>query len=141
MDQYLENQYTNFYRWAKVVNLAAIITILIAASGLFGLTAINVMNRMKEMGIRKVLGAGLGHILVLLNKQTLWLILASMAVAFPLWYYFSNSWVGGFAYQTNLSMGLFVGAALLCLVIVVLTMGFHGFKTSRINPTQLLRDE
>lgn len=141
MDQYLENQYTNFYRWAKVINLAAIITVLIAGSGLFGLTALNVMNRMKEMGIRKVLGAGLSHILILLNKQTLWLILMAMAVSFPLWYYFSNSWADSFAYRTNLSIGLFVGAALMCLVIVLVTMGFHGFKTSKINPTQLLRNE
>ncbi len=141
LDQHMARQYEDFHRWGRVINLAAILTVIIAATGLFGLTAINVMNRMKEMGIRKVLGAELSHLLILLNKQTLWLVLAAMAVAFPLWYYFSNSWIEGFAYHTNLGLGLFLGATLLSLVIVVLTMAFHGVKTSKINPIQLLRDE
>jgi len=141
IDQYLENQYLSFFRWAKVINLAAILTVLIAASGLFGLTAINVMNRMKEMGIRKVLGAGLGHILLILNKQTLWLLLGAVALALPLWHYFASNWVESFAFHTGLSAGFFIAAAMLCLLIVLLTMSFHGLRTSRINPTQLLRDE
>ena len=141
MDDYLDKQYANFYRWSKVIDLASIITVLIAASGLFGLTAINVMNRMKEMGIRKVLGAKLGNMLLLLNRQTIWLLLGATLLAFPLWYYFASSWLESFAYHASLGIGLFIGATALCLVIVLLTISFHGVRTSRIDPTQLLRDE
>jgi putative ABC transport system permease protein len=141
LDEYLESNYKDSQRWSKIIDVAAILAVLIACSGLFGLTAINAMNRMKEIGIRKVLGADFSSIVVLLNKQNIWLILISMAIALPIWYHFVNLWVEGFAYHTSIGLDLFVWAGLLCFVIVILTVSFHSLRTSRINPTTLLRTE
>lgn len=141
LDEYLASQYKDTQRWGRIIDVSAILAILIACSGLFGLTAINAMNRTKEIGIRKVLGADFPSLLVLLNKQNIWLILISMLIALPLWYYTVNTWVGEFAYRTTIGFDLFALAGILCLLMVLVTASFHSFRTSRINPTTLLRSE
>ncbi|MCE7990911.1 MAG: FtsX-like permease family protein [Roseivirga sp.] len=141
LDEYLASNYKDSQRWGRIVDVSAILAVLIACSGLFGLTAINAMNRTKEIGIRKVLGANFSSIVILLNKQNIWLILISMAIALPLWYYFVNQWVEGFAYHTSIGFDLFALAGMLCFLIVVITVSFHSLRTSRINPTTLLRTE
>ena len=141
LDNYIDAQYKQAERWSRIIDLASIITMLIAASGIFGLTAINLMNRMKEMGIRKVLGAGLGSLLWILNRQNLALLLIAMAVASPMWYYFASTWIDSFAYHIPLGWGIYVLATVLCIFIVILTIGFHSFRANRINPTELLRHE
>lgn len=141
LDEYLASNYKDSQRWGRIVDVSAFLAVLIACSGLFGLTAINAMNRTKEIGIRKVLGANFSSIVVLLNKQNIWLILISMAIALPLWYYFVNQWVEGFAYHASIGFELFALAGMLCFLIVILTVSFHSLRTSRINPTTLLRTE
>lgn len=141
LDEYLANNYKDSQRWGRIVDVSAILAVLIACSGLFGLTAINAMNRTKEIGIRKVLGADFSSIVFLLNKQNIWLILISMLIALPLWYYFVNQWVEGFAYRTSIGFDLFALAGILCFLIVLMTVSFHSFRTSRLNPTTLLRTE
>lgn len=141
LDKYLEANYKDSQRWGKIIDISAIIAVIIACSGLFGLTGIHVMNRTKEIGIRKVLGANLGSLLFLLNKQTLLLILLASALSFPAWTYFSNQWLESYAYHVSLGAWVFILSGIACLLIVLLTVSFHGFRTSRINPAQLLRDE
>ncbi|GAB5527816.1 MAG: ABC transporter permease [Roseivirga sp.] len=141
LDEYLASNYKDSQRWGRIVDISAILAVLIACSGLFGLTAINAMNRTKEIGIRKVLGADFSSIVFLLNKQNIWLVLISMLIALPLWYYFVNQWVDSFAYHTSIGFDLFALAGVLCFMIVILTVSFHSLRTSRINPVTLLRTE
>ncbi len=141
LDDFLASLYKDSQRWARIIDIAALLAVLIACSGLFGLTGINVMNRTKEIGIRKVLGADFSSIILLLNKQNIWLILISMGVALPAWYYFVNQWIEGFAYHTSVGPELFALAGGLCFIIVIVTVSFHSLRTSRINPATLLRTE
>ncbi len=141
LDVFLETKYDSQKRWNKVINTSSFLGVLIACIGLFGLTGINAMNRMKEIGIRKVLGAGLRSIAVLLNKSTLWVLLISTLVAVPVATYFIDLWLENFAYSISITWDIFAVAISVCLVIVLATISYHSVKTSLINPTKLLRDE
>jgi len=99
------------------------------------------MNHTKEIGIRKVLGASLSSLIMLLNRQTFWLILIALVVAIPLSYYFMEQWLDGFAYHTVIGYDLFLFSGGICMLIVVLTVLYHSVKSSNINPSHLLREE
>jgi len=141
LDDQLANNYKDSKKWGSIIDISAIIAMLIACSGLFGLTAINAMNQSKEIGIRKVLGANLSSLIILLNRPTLWLILLAQVIAIPLSYYFMEQWLNGFAYHTTIEYEQFLYSASICMFIVVLTVLYHSFKTSNISPKHLLRDD
>lgn len=140
LDDYLNANYKDSVRWGKIIDISAFIAIVIACSGLFGLTGVNIMNRTKELGIRKVLGANHWSLLTLLNKQTIWLILMASAISLPAWLYFTEQWFANYAYHASIGADIFLKAGGICLVIVFLTISFHSLKASRINPVKLLRD-
>ena len=119
----------------------ALIAILIACLGLFGLSSFATEQRTKEIGIRKVLGASVPGIVILLGREFLkWVLLANL-IAWPIGYFAMNKWLENFAYRTRLSVDLFLLSSLLALVISAFTVGFQTLKSATANPVDSLRYE
>ena len=119
----------------------ALIAILIACLGLFGLASFSTEQRTKEIGIRKVLGASVPGIVVLLGREFLkWVLLANL-IAWPVGYFAMNKWLENFAYRTRLSAEIFLLSALAALVVAALTVGFQTLKSASADPVDSLRYE
>jgi putative ABC transport system permease protein len=119
----------------------SLLAILIASLGLFGLTAFITQQRTKEIGIRKVLGATISGIIILLTKQfTRWVLVANI-IAWPLAYFAMNKWLENFAYRTNIGLETFVLSALLALAIALFTVSFQSIRAAIANPVDSLKYE
>lgn len=141
IDEVLAQQYEQEKRMGQIMQIAAFLAIAIACLGLFGIVAISVARRTKEIGIRKILGASVGDILLLLSKNFALMILVAMVFAFPLAWYFMSDWLTDFAYQINIGWVSFVVAGLLSLLIGLLTMSYLAVRAARSNPVKALRYE
>ncbi len=141
LDQNFQKQYTEDRRFAKAFQVFTILAILIASMGLFGLTSYTVVQRKKEIGIRKVNGATILQILSLLNKDFVkWVALAFIG-AVPISYYAMDRWLDSFAYRTEISWWIFGLAGGLALLIALLTVSWQSFTAAIANPVDALRDE
>jgi putative ABC transport system permease protein len=125
----------------KAISFFTALAILISCLGLFGLAAYTTEQRTKEIGIRKVLGATVTNIVVMLNKQFTLLVIVSMLIAIPVSYYAADQWLAGFAYHTELSIWIFLGGGLSGLVISYTTVAFQSIKASQTNPAETLKCE
>lgn len=125
----------------KAVVFFTALAILISCLGLFGLAAYTTEQRTKEIGIRKVLGASVSNIVLLLNKQFTKLVVVSLLIAIPFSYYATEQWLSGFAYRTTLSFWIFAAGGLLGLCISCVTVAFHSIKASQTNPSETLKCE
>jgi putative ABC transport system permease protein len=125
----------------KAIGLFTVMAILISCLGLFGLAAYTIDQRTREIGIRKVLGATVGSIVLMLNKQFVRLVLTSIVIAIPVTYFAADAWLSGFAYRTNLSAWIFIAGGCLGLVITLLTVAFHSVKAAQTNPAETLKCE
>ncbi len=128
-------------RLGKLINLLTILTILIACIGLFSFLAFTVVKRQKEMMIRKVIGASIGNIIVLLAKPFLWLILIAFPFAAILAWWATNQWLETFAYHTSAGIFPFLLALVLITLIGVITISYHAYKAAIVNPTDYLHQE
>ncbi|HDJ33891.1 MAG TPA: ABC transporter permease [Bacteroidetes bacterium] len=126
---------------AQIFTLFSLLIILIASIGLFGLASFTVEQRTREIGIRKVMGASSSVIVRLIVKEFLWLILISMAIGFPVAWYFMGRWLENYAYPTDLSPWIFAGTAGLALVVTALTVGNSTLRAAHTNPANVLRME
>ena len=117
------------------------LTIFISCMGLFALVAYMAETRRKEIGIRKVLGASVSDIVVLLSKEFLILVLISIAVASPVAWLIMDKWLSGYAYRTNIPLWLFVAVGCMCLCIALLTVGFQAIKAATANPVEAIKSE
>ena len=115
--------------------------IVISCLGLFGLAAYTTEQRTKEIGIRKVLGASVGNIVLLLNKQFSILVIIAILTAVPLSYYAASQWLSEFAYRIELSFWIFLTGSLAGLLLSYLTVAFHSVKASQTNPAETLKWE
>ncbi len=142
---FLDENFDREYRYeAQMSRLLGIITILgfaIACLGLFGLASFVVRYRLKEIGIRKVLGASTADIVTMLSKKFIWLILGAIVIASPLAFYAMNRWLQDFAYRIELTGIVFIVAAAGALAIALATVGFQGVRAASANPVNSLRDE
>jgi putative ABC transport system permease protein len=141
LDQDVAKQYESYERWTSITGLATGFAILISCMGLFGLAGINAVNRTKEIGIRKVLGAGMSSIFILLNKQYIWLSLIAFVLAVPLSWYVMSKWLASFKFSIAISWELFAVSILSGLVIAMATVSYHAFKTALVNPAETLKYE
>jgi putative ABC transport system permease protein len=141
LDEDLERFYESEVRWSNIIGWAGGISIFLAALGLFGLAALAVVNRTKEIGIRKVLGASLAGIVGLLTKDFLKLIIIALVIATPLAWYFMNQWLQDFAYRISIGWWIFLVAGSLSLIIAFLTIGYQALKAGLMNPVKSLRTE
>ena len=117
------------------------LAIFIACLGLFGLASFTAEQRTKEIGVRKVLGASLGNVIVLLTKQFIWLVLIANLIAWPLAYWVMNNWLQNFAYRVDIGWQTFALAGVAALLITILTVSYQAIKAALTNPVEALRYE
>ncbi|MEQ8531072.1 MAG: FtsX-like permease family protein, partial [Imperialibacter sp.] len=115
--------------------------ILVAVLGILGLASFTVVQRMKEMAIRKVLGASVPQLLMILLKQSTTLFLISLLIAVPLNYYVMNDWLEGFAFRINLGPFAYLLAASIVMVTSWVVLGSYALKSLKANPASTLRSE
>jgi putative ABC transport system permease protein len=141
LDQSLSKLYKTEERTGKMTTIFSSIAIFIACLGLFGLAAFVTEQRTKEIGIRKIVGASVLEIVMLLSKDfTKWVVLANL-IAWPVAYYFMNKWLQDFAYRINISWWIFVLSGGIALLIALLTVGYQAIKAATANPVESLRYE
>lgn len=119
----------------------ASLAIFICCLGLFGLVSFSIERRTKEIGIRKILGASIQHLLALMSKEFLLLVAISFAIAIPIAWWVMSAWLENFTYKITIGLGLFVLVGLFTLVICLLTVSLNAFKTATANPVKSLRTE
>jgi putative ABC transport system permease protein len=141
LDENLEAQYAQEKRLGAIVTAASAISIFIACMGLFGLATLIVAKRTKEIGIRKVLGASVGSIVQLLSKDFLVMVLIASVISFPVAWWAFHRWLEDFAYQVAIRWEVFGLAALMALLIALLTVSFQSVRAARANPVKSLRTE
>jgi putative ABC transport system permease protein len=115
--------------------------IFIACLGLFGLVTYAAEQRIKEIGIRKVLGASIGGIVTMISKDFVKLVLIAFVIAFPVGWWMMNKWLEGFAYRTSISWWVFALAGLLTIAIALITVSVQAIKAAIANPVKSLRTE
>ncbi|HKJ43273.1 MAG TPA: FtsX-like permease family protein, partial [Sunxiuqinia sp.] len=140
-DKELENRYKSEERLSKTILYASIIAIIILSLGLFGLTVLISAQRTSEIGIRKVNGAKIAQVVLLLNGNYLKWVFFAFLVACPLGWYLMNKWLENFTYKTSLSWWIFALAGLLALGIALLTVSWQSWKAATRNPVEALRYE
>ena len=141
LDETFENQYRSEMIVGKLANYFACITIIISCLGLFGLASFTAEQRTKEIGIRKVLGASIANLSLLLSKEFIKLVLLANSIAWPIAWYVSYRWLQNFAYQTTISPWVFIGAGGIALLIALFTVSFQSIKAALANPIRSLRNE
>jgi len=133
--------YQSEMKLSRLFSIFTGITIYIACLGLFGLASFTVVQRTKEIGMRKILGASIGGIVLNLSKEYVkWIVLANV-FAWPLAYYYMGRWLEGFAYHSDLNLFAFVASGMLALIIALLTVSVQTFKAAAANPADSLRYE
>ncbi len=141
LDEMYDQQYRSDALYGKVFGIFASLAILIACFGLMGLSAYNILQRTKEIGIRKVMGASVRHVLVLLSKDFLLLVVVAFALAIPVTWAVMHNWLQDFAYRINIKWWVFGIAGLTALLIAVITISFQAVKAAIANPVTSLRTE
>lgn len=141
LDEFFDRQYRSEERFGKLFFNFAILAIFISCLGLLGLAAYSTMQRTKEIGIRKVMGASVASIVNLLSKDFIVLVIISFFVAAPVAWYFMRQWVEGFAFRAPISWWIFAAAGIAALVIAMATISFQAIKAAVMNPVKSLRSE
>lgn len=141
LDEEVQKQYAAEITLGRITNLFAMMAILISCLGLFGLSAFTAEQRTKEIGIRKVLGAGAFNITRLLSINFLKLVMIAIAIATPLSWWAANKWLADFAYRIEVSWWIFFAAGTLALLIAVITVVYHALKSAMASPVKNLRTE
>lgn len=140
-DEYYSILFKTERQAASIVMLFAALAIFIASLGLLGLASFTAQKRTKEIGVRKVLGASITNILVLLSKDTLKLMLVSVFIAVPVAYLAMQRWLENFAYRIEISILLFIGATSLAIAIALFTVVIQSYQAAVVNPIRSLRYE
>ncbi|MFC3196076.1 ABC transporter permease [Parapedobacter deserti] len=141
MDERVENQYTLLDGILKVTNYVALLILLIASMGLLGLSMIFAQQRVKEIGIRKVLGATVTSIVALLSADFVKLVLVAVVIASPIAWWAMDSWLADFAYRIDIRWWMFAVAGLAVVAIALLTVSWQAMRAAVVNPVESLRDE
>jgi putative ABC transport system permease protein len=141
MSEDIDRQYRSYTRWMNIMGLATVFAILISCLGLFGISGVNAINRTKEIGIRKVMGAELSNIFLLLNKQYVWLSIIAFAVASPASWYVMSIWLSDFEFAITIGWEIFVVSMLAGLLVALTTVSYHAIKSALVNPAETLKYE
>jgi len=137
----VRKQYEKETRWQKIFTYSATFAVLLACLGLFGLATLAASTRTKEVGIRKVLGATVTKIVMLLSREFVLLVLFANLIAWPAAYYAMNKWLQNFAYRIDISWWIFALAGGVALVIALFTVSTQAIKAALANPAEALRYE
>jgi putative ABC transport system permease protein len=141
LDEVFDKQYQAEQKLGSGFILSAVLTILIACLGLFGLAAFTVKQKVKEIGVRKVLGATVFNIVALVSNDFMSLVAVSFVIASPIAWYGMNKWLQNFAYRISIEWWMFLLSGGLALIIAYLTIGFQSIKAAIANPVNSLRSE
>jgi putative ABC transport system permease protein len=141
LDEYFNRQYQADNQFGQAFAYFAAIAIFVACLGLFGLASFTTSQRTKEIGVRKVLGASVSDILLLLSKDFMSLVFLSFIIAVPIAWYTMNQWLQNYAFRTSLAWWLFVVPGCLVLLIALLTVSLQTWKAALANPVESLRNE
>jgi putative ABC transport system permease protein len=141
----MDNDFNNLYQaeqqTGQLFITFAVFAILIACLGLFGLVTYAAEQRTKEIGIRKVLGAGVGRIVAMLSKEFVRLVFIASCIGFPLAWWAMNQWLQSFAYRTNISWWVFGIAGITIMMIALVTISLQTIRAAIANPVDALKNE
>ncbi|MBP8238465.1 MAG: ABC transporter permease [Saprospiraceae bacterium] len=141
LDENIAQFYTDEDRFSNTCKGFGLLAVFIACLGLFGLSMHNAARRTKEIGVRKVLGAGVAELTGLLAKDFLKLVIVSLAIAFPLAYWLMEKWLADFAFRIDLSWGIFAVSGILAMLVAFLTVSFQSVKAALADPVKSLKNE
>ena len=141
MDDVYDAQYKAEDRLSKILNMFTFFAMLIASLGLFGLATFMALQRTKEIGVRKVLGATVQNIVALLSKDFLKLVILAIVIAAPIAWWAADSWLQNFVYRIKIEWWMFVGTALMVTAIALLTVSYQAIKVAFTNPAKSIRTE
>ncbi len=143
LDQDFNSQYSADQKRSQIFTAFSALTVVIACLGLLGLSAFTTEQRTKEIGVRKVIGASVNSLVVLVSREFFLLVGLGMILAFPAAWYFTENWLQNFAYRIDLNSEwlTFILSAILAFLITLLTVGYHVIRAASINPVKSLRDE
>ena len=141
LDEDLDRFYKSEEKWSGIVGWAGSISIFLACLGLFGLAALTAVNRIKEIGVRKVLGASVSSIVRLLSKDFLKLVLIALLIASPVAWYFMHKWLQDYAYRIDIGLWVFAFTGIVAVFIAFVTISFQAIKAAVANPVKSLRAE
>ncbi len=143
--EFLDEEYKKSYRSemniSTLSNIFATMAIFISCLGLFGLSSFSAEQRTKEIGIRKVLGANVAKLMMLLSKDYIILILLAFIISAPIAYYFASGWLDKFVYKTGLGLDVFVISGIAAILVVGFTVSFKSFQAASANPVDTLKEE
>ena len=141
LEDYYNEQYLNETRFGRVFSLFALLAIIIACLGLYGLSSYTTIQRTREIGIRKVLGSSSGNAVLLLIRYFLIQVLIAVPIGLGLAHYFMSGWIQNFAFRINIGWWFYAGPVLLVIVIAILTVSSQVIRTANVNPAESLRYE
>jgi putative ABC transport system permease protein len=141
LDEEFNNLHVNASRSGKLILAFSVFAILIASLGLFGIVSFSMVQRAKEIGVRKVLGASVTSVLLLANKEFLMLIMIAFILAIPVTYWALDRWLSSFAYHVDIGAMPIVLGLFLTLLIAIFTISFESVKAALVNPANTLRNE
>ncbi len=143
--QFLDDRIANFYeqenQLSQLYKLFAGIAIFISCLGLYGLVSFMAVQRIKEVGIRKVLGASAGNIVYLFSKEFMLLIAVAFAIASPIAYYFMHGWLNNYPFRISIGVSVFAMTVGVSIAIALLTVSYQSIKAAIANPVKSLRTE
>ncbi|MFY0627589.1 MAG: ABC transporter permease [Reichenbachiella sp.] len=141
LDDQIQEMYSHEEKLASLINLFSTLAVVLACLGLYGLVAFSVKAKMKEIGIRKILGATIPELLLVLSKNFVLLILIAFLVAMPLIYYLGNMWLANFAYRIDIPWWIYLLTGISLLLIALITISHQTISAARSNPSNVLKDE
>jgi len=141
VDEALKQQYRNDQNLGKMVSLATVLSILIGSLGLYALASLAMQTRTKEISIRKVMGATVNSLLMLLSKDYVVLVMASLVLSIPLTVWTMRDWLSSFEYRITIGWGIFLLAGTVALAIALLAIGYQTLKTASTEPARTLRND
>jgi putative ABC transport system permease protein len=141
IDQNFDAKFRAEQRLSDVIVVFTSLAIFIACLGLFGLATFTAEQRSKEISIRKIMGATVSQVVVLLSKDFVKLIMLALFIAIPITWYGVNQWLQGFAYRIDFSFPLAITAGILALAIALITVSFQSIKAASQNPVKSLKND
>ena len=120
---------------------SSLLAIILACLGLSGLSAYSIIRRTREIGIRKANGAGIGRVMLLLNRDFVVWVIAGFVIACPVAWFAMHRWLTNFAYRTEPSWWIFALAGIIAVIIALLTVSWQSWRASTMNPAEALREE
>lgn len=141
LEETIQNRYKSEQRTSSIIKIFTLIAIIIACLGLYGLVSFMLMQRTKEIGIRKSMGASVISLIIMVSKQFLNLVIISCILAWPVAYYLMNNWLNNYAFKIELNIWIFIISGIILLIITFITILYQSIKVSMTKPAEVLKYE